>query len=131
MARIAIVARTARGTTGQVRLVLDQARHLNGEGHEVAVVSERSTKDLPDNLNPKELPSSMISISSYEMLGLDFLHQQPFLIFHDGGIATGFSVHLVDDNEKKKFLDLAASTTYDSNEIKINARRILINQSKK
>ena len=49
MARIAIVARTARGTTGQVRLVLDQARHLNSEGHEVAVVSERSTKDLPDN----------------------------------------------------------------------------------
>ncbi len=74
-------------------------------------------EDLPDS-NAFELPLNMISITSYDMLGANFSNQQVFLVFHKGGVVTGFVTHLENEPEKKKFTDLAGATTFDSNTMK-------------
>lgn len=73
--------------------------------------------DMP-NTDAFEMPANMISITSKDMIGVEFENQQVFLVFHKGGVVTGFTVHLSNDAEREKFIATANSTTYDSDAMK-------------
>jgi hypothetical protein len=72
--------------------------------------------DLPSNIASVQIPLHMISITSNELLGVDFSNQQVFLTDY-GGKLTGFTVYFADELEKQRFTDLLTITSHDSENI--------------